>query len=200
MNIRYLPLGSLFLAIAITGCAAEQKRPASTAYKTAQVASSSASNSTQMEQVSKDHTRWVSDALKSGKYKHMMIDPVVMKPMPSNLTTDQQALLNRLFIAFDQILLTEMSQRVSVVTTPGADVARLRPTITGATSSAQGMKAYEVIPIAAIFGGIKAATGTRAKEIEVSLDVKLVDSQSNEIVASMKRKGTADQALSLIHI
>ena len=123
-----------------------------------------------------------------------MIDAVVMKPMPQNLTADQQARLQDLFTVFDQVLAAEISQKIPVVSTPGANVARLKPTITGPPSAMQGMKAYEVVPIAAILGGIKAATGTRAKKVEVSLEAKLVDSLANEIVAAVKSKGLAEQA------
>ncbi|MBV1961432.1 MAG: DUF3313 domain-containing protein [Immundisolibacteraceae bacterium] len=193
MSTRRLSLWSLFLAITLTGCAAQQR--GSTVTNTAASSTTKTiSDSTLLEQASKDHSRWVSDALKSGKYKHIMIDAVAMKPMPKNLTADQQGQLKELFAVFDKILRAEMSQRISVVSTSGADVARLQPTITSVTSSTQGMKAYEVIPIAAILGGIKAATGTRAKEIEISLLANVIDSQTSEVLATVVRRGTADQA------
>ncbi len=49
------------------------------------------------------------------------------------------------------------------------------------------MKAYEVVPVAAIFGGIKAMSGKRNRDVNVFLEARLVDSQSGELVGAVMR-------------
>jgi hypothetical protein len=53
----------------------------------------------------------------------------------------------------------------------------------------EGMKPYEIIPIAAIFAGATAATGARDSNSVVYLEARLIDTQTNHIVAKSVRKG-----------
>ena len=185
----------LFLAFAMLGaCATKQPAVSKPTYSTSSAASSNTTPNPQYEEVSDNHSRWISEKLKSGSYKHVIIDAVALSPMPEGLSSDQKTRLNELFTAFDQILLAELSSKTSVVEMPGVGIARIQPMFTSVTSSTQGMKAYEILPIAALLGGIKAATGTRAKEVELWLEAKVVDSQTNELLARIVRKGTAEQA------
>jgi uncharacterized protein DUF3313 len=183
-----------FILVVLGGCAAEQQTVSKPVYSGGSTATNNTITNPQYEEVSDDHSRWVSEKLKAGNYKHLIIDAVIMNPMSENLTTDQQNRLNDLFGAFNEILLTELSSKVSVVDAPGVGVARLKPTFTNISSSMQGMKVYEVVPVAALLGSIKAATGTRAKEVELWLEATMVDSQTNELLARIVRKGSADQA------
>lgn len=47
--------------------------------------------------------------------------------------------------------------------------------------------------MAALLGGIKAATGTRGKEVELWLEAEVVDSETKESFARIVRKGSADK-------
>ena len=178
----------------LSACATKQQAVSKPVYTSNSSASNSTTPNPQYEQVSGDHSRWVGEKLKAGNYKRLIIDAVVLSPMPEGLSSDQKTRLNELFTAFDQILLAGLSSKTSVVEMPGVGIARIQPMFTSVTSSTQGMKAYEILPIAALLGGIKAATGTRGKEVELWLEVKVVDSQTNELLARIVRKGTADQA------
>ena len=89
---------------------------------------------------------------------------------------------------------------------PGPEVLRMQAAITGVEITTEGMKAYEVVPVAAIFGGLKALTGTRDREVLVFLEVKLSDSETGEMVGAALRRiegekleGTKDQ-LKLEHL
>lgn len=179
----------------IGGCANKQQNPTVPVYSSSSNASSNSTTpNPQYEQVSDDHTRWIGDKLKNGDYQHLIIDAVVMTPMPENITADQQTRLHELFTAFNQILLAELSSKISVVNTPGVGVARIQPTFTTVSSSMQGMKIYEIVPLAALLGGIKAVTGTRDKEVELWLEALVVDSQTDELLARIVRRGSSDQA------
>ena len=192
-TIRLSILLGLTLSI-LSGCANEQQTAAKPVYPSNAPAASNATNNPQLEKISGDHSRWIGDKLKSGNYKHLIIEAVVINPLPEDLTSDQQKRLDSLLTAFDQILLAKLSTKVSIVNEPGIGIARLQPTFTSVSSSMRGMKAYEVIPLAALIGGIKAATGTRGKEVDLWLESTVVDSQTDELLTRMVRKGSADQA------
>ncbi len=197
MNKKCLSKRAFFLGLTLailSACASQQQTVATPAYSSKATASTVGTTKREVEKVSADHSRWIGDKLKTGNYKHLIIDPVVMAPLPVGLSPEQQTRLDELLTAFNQILLAELSAKVSVVSAPGPDVARLQPTFTHVSSAMQGMKVYEVIPLAALLGGIKAATGTRDKEIELWLEAKVSDSISNELLATMARKGSSDQA------
>jgi hypothetical protein len=50
------------------------------------------------------------------------------------------------------------------------------------------MKWYEVVPIAAVVGGVSAATGHRDQDTELFIEAELVDARTNQTVARVVRK------------
>ena len=46
--------------------------------------------------------------------------------------------------------------------------------------------------MAAIFGAAKAATGTRNRDVKVFIEVKLVDSQSGELIGAILREAEGE--------
>jgi len=46
--------------------------------------------------------------------------------------------------------------------------------------------------VAAIFGAAKAATGTRNRDVKVFIEVKLVDSQSGELIGAILREAEGE--------
>jgi uncharacterized protein DUF3313 len=138
--------------------------------------------------------RWLDSSVTGGSYKKLMIDPVIMfQDGDATLSAEQQAEVDKFSADFDQLLLSSLSGVVEVVAQPGPDVVRVKPAVTGVSSATEGMKAYEVIPIAALIGGGMALAGARDKVIILSLETKLEDSQSGNLVGAAVRKGVADQ-------
>lgn len=118
-----------------------------------------------------------------------MLDQVVVYPQGASTP-----LLEEVTDYFDQTFLKAFSDNVEVVTEAGPGVVRIKPAITGVTSEAEGMKATEVVPIAAIIGGVKAATGSRSRITQVFMEADVVDSVSGERIAAVVRKGIGEQA------
>ncbi len=137
----------------------------------------------------KEALRWISDKAKTAGYSKLMLDPVVVYPQSASTP-----LLGEVTVYFDQAFLKAFSESVEVVTQAGPGVMRIKPAITGVTSEAEGMKAYEAIPIAAIISGVKAAAGSRSHVTQVFLEADVVDSVSGERIAAVVRKGTGEQS------
>jgi hypothetical protein len=68
---------------------------------------------------------------------------------------------------------------------PGPDVVKLSMAITGAEKSVESMKPRDVIPVAAVFRGAKAATGNLETYIDVMFEGEAVDSVSGERVMAI---------------
>jgi len=75
---------------------------------------------------------------------------------------------------------------------PGPDVLRYSMALTGVEKSKEDLKAYNLIPVSAVFRGAKAATGNLDTYIDVMFEAKLVDSVSGERVAATVRKAIGE--------
>lgn len=71
---------------------------------------------------------------------------------------------------------------------PGSRTLLLRAAITGVSASNEGMKWYEVIPVAAVVGTVTAATGHRDQDTELFIEAELIDTSNNQTVAKVVRK------------
>ena len=60
--------------------------------------------------------------------------------------------------------------------------------ITGVSASNEGMKWYEVVPIAAVVGAASAATGHRDQNTELYIEADLIDNASGLPVMKVVRK------------
>jgi hypothetical protein len=132
--------------------------------------------------------RWISDEVKAGNYNKVMFDPIVV--YPQSIST---LFLEDVAAYFDHAFRKSFTGSVEVVTQPGPGVLRIKPAITGLTSETEGVKAYELIPIAAIYNGFKAAMGWRSKVTQVFVEADVVDSVSGKTVAAVVRKWTTEQ-------
>lgn len=144
--------------------------------------------------------RWIGPSLNASNYQSVLVDDVVLYPEPEPGPQVSAETLDEI----RGYLTTELKKKVGATLTladaAGPGVLELQAAVTGVTVKTESMKAYEVVPVAAIFGGFKALTGKRDRDVTVFLEARLVDSQSGELVgAAMRRvegedlKGKKDQ-------
>ncbi|NWB88131.1 DUF3313 domain-containing protein [Pseudomonas gingeri] len=70
----------------------------------------------------------------------------------------------------------------------GSRTLIMRAAITGVTASNEGMRWYEIVPVAAVVGGVTAATGHRDQSTELYIEAELIDGSSGQTVAKVVRK------------
>lgn len=136
--------------------------------------------------------RWVSPSLKKGQYTAVIIDHIAYYPAPPADSQVPQKTINEIPAYLEQELRKNISNDIKIVQKPGPGVLRFRAAITGVDTPTEGLKAYEVIPIALIFAGVSTATGHRDHNTLVYLEGQLTDSQSNELLAKVVRKGIGE--------
>ena len=144
--------------------------------------------------------RWIGDGLSVSNYQKMIIDPVQLYPKPEPSEQVSEATLADISAYLTKALKTKVGTVMELTDKPGSNVLRMQAAVTGVVVKTEGMKAYEVIPIAAVFGAAKAATGTRDMDVRVRIEARLVDSVSGELQGMMLRviegeqlKGKKDQ-------
>ena len=67
----------------------------------------------------------------------------------------------------------------------GSKTLIMRAAITGVSAETEGMKWYEVVPIAAVVGGVSAASGHRDQDTTLFIEAEFVDASNNQTVAKV---------------
>lgn len=94
-------------------------------------------------------------------------------------------------------LFKELDEAGVLADEPSVTTLRMRAAVTGAQKAEESMKAYQVIPIAAIYQGVKAIAGTRDAYIDTYLEIELVDSVTGkQIAAAVLRSAGETEKLS----
>ena len=65
----------------------------------------------------------------------------------------------------------------------------MRPAITAVSTSTEGLKPYEVIPIALVAAAVNTAAGGRDQNVEIATEAAFLDADSNRVLAQVVRKG-----------
>ena len=133
-------------------------------------------------------SRWLGPKLSFANYKKVIIDPVTFYPAPQASDRVSEETLDAIVTYLTQILDDKVGSVLNLTTEPGPQVLRLQLALTGVEIKTEGMKAYEVVPVAAIFGGLKAMTGNRAQDVTVFLEAKATDSVTGELIGAAMRR------------
>ncbi len=72
---------------------------------------------------------------------------------------------------------------------PGEGVFELRLAITAVNVKAQGLRPWELIPVALIRAGIQSVSGRRNQHVRLLIESELVNSQTNQVVLQSVREG-----------
>jgi hypothetical protein len=132
--------------------------------------------------------RWHSPNLKTRKYDKLLIERVTFWPEPQVSEQVDQQVLDEIADFFTEILRKRSADVVPVVDEAGPHTLRIRVAITGIKISTEGMRAWEIMPVAAAIGAASAVAGTRGQVIEVFFETHVQDSQTDEILAGSVRK------------
>lgn len=142
--------------------------------------------------------RWVSPSWNPNSYDTVAFNKLELYPAPKpNEQVNKQTLADIQNYMTNKAK-TTLGQKYRVVTTPasapaGSKVLIMRAAITGVNAENEGMKWYEVVPIAAVVGATQAATGHRDQETTLFIEAEFIDAKSNQTVAKVVRKVFGNQ-------
>lgn len=137
--------------------------------------------------------RWVADGFNPSAYNTVVFGGLQQYPAPKpNERVNTQTLQELQAFATSNVNAV-LSQKYQVVSSlnqaaPGARTLVMHAAMTGVSASNEGMQWYEVLPIAAVLGGVQAATGHRDQDTELYIEADFVDAASGLPVVKVVRK------------
>jgi hypothetical protein len=66
----------------------------------------------------------------------------------------------------------------------------VRAAITAVSSKTEGLKPYEIIPIALVAAAVSTASGIRDQETTLGTEAQFIDGGNNKVIAQVVRKGS----------
>lgn len=81
-----------------------------------------------------------------------------------------------------------LQRKLALATGPGPRTLHVRSAITAVRSDKEGLKPYEVIPVALVFAAVNTASGGRDQTTEVYIEGEATDSLTGEVMAEFVRK------------
>ncbi|MCY1389216.1 hypothetical protein D3C76_237400 [compost metagenome] len=182
-----LLMGSVLLAsVAITGCSSKLTQPEEYSGFLKDYAQLKEAESPSGAPV----MRWVDPKLDVKKYSSVYIEPSQLYPRPEPTEKISAQTLQGITSYYDQALKRELGKSMRLATSPGPGTLIVRPAITAVSSKTEGLKPYEVIPIALVAAAVSTASGIRDQETTIGTEAAFIDAGNNQVIAEVVRKGT----------
>jgi hypothetical protein len=142
--------------------------------------------------------RWVTPSWNPNAYDTVAFKRLELYPAPKPNERVNRQTLDQLQTYMTDNAKSVLSQKYRVVPNvqsapAGSRVLVIRAAITGVTASNEGMKWYEVVPIAAAVGATQAATGHRDQDTELYIEAEMIDASNGQVVAKVVRKVLGEQ-------
>jgi len=137
--------------------------------------------------------RWISPDFDPQNYKALLFEPVRFYPQAKPTEQVSADVLNGILTYTNTKLKQAAEQRLPLVTKPGPGVLEFRGAITAVDTSDQDLRAYELIPVALVIAGTRAAAGARPKDTNLYFEGELLDSVTKKPLVKIVRKGQGTQ-------
>lgn len=119
--------------------------------------------------------RWVDPQADVRRYQRIYIEPSRFYPVPKPNDKVSAKTLADITTYYDQALRRELGKSLPLASAPGPGILVLKPAITAVSSHTQGLRPYEVIPIALIAAGMSTAVGIRDQDTQIATEAMLLD-------------------------
>jgi hypothetical protein len=133
---------------------------------------------------------WASPKLTPDNYNALLIDPLVFHPEPKPSEKVSAESLQQMLAYANDLLKQTLGKRFKVVDRPGPGVLRLRVAFTSVAAKGEGLKPYQLIPIAFV---ATMATGGPAQRAFIVAEVEGTDSVTGQLMAMRVRVGTGEK-------
>ncbi|MGZ0701712.1 DUF3313 domain-containing protein [Pseudomonas piscis] len=134
--------------------------------------------------------RWIDPKLKPDRYTSAYIEPTQFYPQPQPTVKIPQDTLTGITRYYDEALKRELGKSMPLATGPGPGVVVVRAAITAVSSKTEGLKAYEIIPVALVAAAVSTASGIRDQETTLATEAVFLDGSDGRVIAEVVRKGT----------
>ena len=133
---------------------------------------------------------WASPNFTPAKYNAVLLDPIVFYPEPRPSEKVSADALQQILAYVNKALRQSLDKRFKMVDRAGPGVARLRIAITSVAAKQEGLKPYQLVPLAFVFTmASRAAEGTPEQAVIV-IEVEASDSATGKLLGERVRTGT----------
>jgi len=182
-----LTLSTLCLAtLAMAGCSSNETRPEDYSGFLSDYSLLKEAKSPSVVQV----MRWIDPKLKLDQYRSVYIEPTQFHPQPQPTVKIPQSTLASITRYYDEALRRELGKSMPLATGPGPGVVVVRAAITAVSSKTEGLKPYEIIPVALVAAAVSTASGIRDQETTLGTEAAFLDGGDGRVIAEVVRKGT----------
>ncbi|HGY2299322.1 TPA: DUF3313 domain-containing protein [Pseudomonas putida] len=137
--------------------------------------------------------RWIDPKVNINQYSQVFIEPSQFYPKPQPTPVISAQTLGEITRYFNEALRREIGGVMPLANGPGPGVIVVRPAITAVSTSNEGLKPYEVIPIALIAAGVNTAAGGRDQDVDVAVEAAFLDGANQKVLAQVVRKGAGQE-------
>jgi hypothetical protein len=137
--------------------------------------------------------RWVAPDFQPQRYQSVYVEKPVFYPTPKPNDQVSQQTLDEVANYLQQAIQRELAGSMNIAHHPDANSLILRSAISAVELTPEGLKVYEVIPIALVAAAASTAAGTRDLETNIYVEVEALDGASRKPVTRVVRKGHGQQ-------
>jgi hypothetical protein len=136
---------------------------------------------------------WVSPKLTPANYDAILLDPLVFYPEPKPNEQVSAKELQRILTYANDVYRRSLGQRFKVVDRAGPGVVRLRAAFTSVGAQEEGLKPYQMIPMAFVATMAKEAVEGAPQRAFILIEVEATDSVTGELLGERIRVGTGER-------
>jgi len=136
--------------------------------------------------------RYVSPRFTPANYHAVMVDKVDFYPKPEPTEQVSQQTIDQIGGYLNEALRKNIGEKVEVVEEPGPGVAELKVAITGVAGEKEGLKPYQIVPIAFVATMAYRGVAGTPQEAKLVVESEAKDSVSGEILLKSVRVGTGE--------
>lgn len=133
---------------------------------------------------------WVSPKFTPDNYNALLLDPIVFYPEPRPTEKVSAQALQDILAYSNDLLKRTLGKRFNLVDRAGPGVARIRIAFTSVAAKKEGLKPYQLIPIALL---VTAASGGPGEKALIVGEVEATDSVSGQLMGERVRVGTGEK-------
>ncbi|MBA4291321.1 MAG: DUF3313 domain-containing protein [Pseudomonas sp.] len=133
--------------------------------------------------------RWVSADFNIENYRSVLVERPQFYPAPTPHSQVSQQTLDDIALYLQQAIRLELAGRLRVVEHADRETLVLRSAITAVNLSPEGLKVYEVVPVALVAAAASTAAGTRDLNTEVYVELEVIDGRTSQPMTRVVRKG-----------
>ncbi|CAG9239699.1 MULTISPECIES: DUF3313 domain-containing protein [Paraburkholderia] len=137
--------------------------------------------------------RYINPKLTPANYSAVIVDPVSIYPKAEPTEQLSQATIDQVRNYGTTCLRQAIASRVRVVDAPGPGVLRLQVAITGVASTAEGLKPYQVVPMAFVATMAINTVAGAPQQAKLLVEARGTDSESGDVLAKIVRTHTGEK-------